>query len=65
MRWINICSCWESSAKMSFPSARGKMILQSLLTQGLALIDVLKASTREIKLSNTEDGIAHMLERYL
>ncbi|SYZ78365.1 Hypothetical protein TART1_1149 [Trichococcus shcherbakoviae] len=41
------------------------MILQSLLTQGLALIDVLKASTREIKLSNTEDGIAHMLERYL
>ena len=65
LRWINICSCWESSAKMSFPSARGKMILQSLLTQGLALIDVLKASTREIKLSNTEDGIAHMLERYL
>ena len=65
MRWINICSCWESSAKMSFPSARVKMILQSLLTQGLALIDVLKASTREIKLSNTEDGIAHMLERYL
>ena len=28
-------------------------------------IDALKASANEVTLSNDEDGIAHMLERYL